>query len=103
MEFGKAIQHLRDGHRVRRSSWIEKKKFVFMQIPSQINKEIVPKMQSLPQLVKDYFQRTFDDPNEQIASISYSNQLAIVHSSNLITGYSPSADDSLAIDWIVLD
>ena len=77
--------------------------FVFMQVPSTIGKEIVPKMQSLPQTVKDEFQRRFESPSEQIDAIYYDNQLALVNPSNLITGWSPSTSDALAVDWVILD
>ena len=103
MEFGEVIEALKQGKRVQRTSWNDEGLFVFMQVPSVINREIVPKMQSLPQSVKDEFERRFNDPNEQIDAIYYDNQLALVNPSNLITGWSPSVSDSLAIDWVVLD
>lgn len=103
MNFGQAIEALKEGKKVQRTGWNGKGLFVFMQVPSSINREIVPKMQSLPQSVKDEFERRFNDPNEQIDAIYYDNQLALVNPSNLITGWSPSVSDSLATDWIVLD
>ncbi len=103
LTFGQAIEALKDGKRVSREDWNEKGLFVFMQVPATIHKDIVPKMQSLPQLVKNEFQRRFDNPNEQVDAIYYSNQLAMVSPSNLITGWSPSTIDSLATDWCILD
>ncbi len=103
LNFGQAIEALKKGKKVSREGWNEKGLFVFMQVPSIINQVIVPKMQSLPQSVKDEFERRFNDPNEQIDSIYYDNQLALVNLSNLITGWSPSTSDALAEDWIVLD
>jgi len=103
MEFGQIIKALHDGKRVQRSGWNGKGLFVFMQIPSTIHKDIVPKMQSLPQAVKDEFKKRFDDPNEQIDSIYYVNQLALVSPSNVITGWAPSTSDALAMDWVILD
>lgn len=103
MKIGEAIEALKQGKRVQRSGWNGKGLFVFMQVPSEISREIVPKMQSLPQSVKDEFERRFNDPYEQISSIYYDNQLAIVNSSNLINGWAPSVSDSLATDWIILD
>ena len=103
MNFVQAIEALKEGKKVQRTGWNGKGLFVFMQVPSSINREIVPKMQSLPQSVKDEFERRFNDPNEQIDAIYYDNQLALVNPSNLITGWSPSVSDSLANDWIVLD
>lgn len=101
--FGQAIQALKDGKRVNRDGWNGKGLFVFMQVPSQISKDIVPKMQSLPQSVKDEFQKRFDTPAHQIDAIYYDNQLALVNPSNLITGWSPSTSDALANDWCILD
>ncbi len=103
MNFAYALQAMKEGQRVARTGWNGKGMFVFMQVPSEVKKEIVPKMQSLPQSVKDEFQRRFDNPDEQIDAIYYSNQFAIVSSSNMITGWSPSVTDTLAEDWTVLD
>lgn len=103
MNFGQAVEALKQGKRVQRTGWNGKGLFVFMQVPSTINREIVPKMQSLPQSVKDEFERRFNDPNEQIDAIYYDNQLALVNPSNLITGWAPSTPDALADDWVILD
>ena len=103
MNFGQAIEALKEGKKVQRTGWNGKGLFVFMQVPSTINREIVPKMQSLPQSVKDEFERRFNDPNEQIDAIYYDNQLALVNPSNLITGWAASVSDSLANDWVILD
>jgi len=99
--FGQAIDALKSGKMAKRQGHGENT-FVFMQVPSTINKEVVPKMTSLPQSVKDEFERRFNDKQLQVCDISYSNQLAIVNSSNLITGYSPSPEDALADDWVIL-
>jgi hypothetical protein len=101
--FGEAIEALKNGKRVQREGWNGKGLFVFMQVPSTINKEVVPKMQSLPQSVKDEFKRRFDNASEQIDAIYYDNQLALVNPSNVITGWSPSTSDALAVDWVILD
>lgn len=102
-KFGTAIEALKNGKRVTRLGWNGKGLFVFMQVPAEIHKDIVPKMQSLPDSVKNEFQKRFNDPNDQIDAIYYSNQLALVSPSNLITGWSPSTSDALAEDWIILD
>lgn len=101
--FGAAVEALKQGKLVARQGWNGKGLFVFMQVPAQISKDIVPKMQSLPQAVKDEFQRRFESPSEQIDAIYYDNQLALVNTSNLITGWSPSVSDALAEDWIILE
>lgn len=103
LNFGQALEAVKEGHRIARQGWNGKGMFVFMQVPAVINKEIVPKMQSLPQSVKDEFERRFNDPTQQIDAIYYDNQMAIVNTSNVINGWTPSIQDSLAQDWIVLD
>src|SRR5690606_2507951 len=100
-KFKKAIQALNEGKRVRRESWHSDKRFVFRQVPSEIPKEVIPKMQSLPDTVKAFFLKTFEE--EQIAAIYYSDQLALVGMSNCITSYSPTVSDSFASDWEILD
>lgn len=96
MEFGHAIDALQQGKRVQREGWNGKGLFVFRQVPSEINSDIIPKMQSLPQSVKDEFIR-------RGGNITYQNQLAIVYPDNSIHGWSPSVSDSLASDWVILD
>lgn len=103
VNFGIAIEAAKQGKRITREGWNGKGLFVFMQVPSVIGKEIVPKMQSLPQAVKDEFVRRFESKEEQIDSIYYDKQMCLVNPSNLITGWSPSTSDALSNDWIILD
>jgi hypothetical protein len=103
MNIGVAVEAIKAGKRVRCLEWDSTKKFIFMQVPSTISKTIVPKMQSLPEAVKAYFNDTFESELEQIDSIYYHNQLAIVGLSNLIEGYNPTSSDLLSENWIILD
>jgi len=102
VSFGKAIEALTDGKRVKRDFW-HSQHFIFMQVPATIDKSIVPNMQSLPQPVKDEFERRFEQRTMPIDAIRYRSQFAYVSSNCIITSYSPSVGDSLAEDWIVLD
>ena len=47
MNFGEAIQAMKQGKRVQREGWNGKGLFVFIQIPAVIDRETIPKMQSL--------------------------------------------------------
>lgn len=96
MTFGLAIEALKLGKKMTRTGWNGKELFVFMQVPSEINNEIVPKMQSLPQSVKDEFVK-------RGGNISYSNQMAIVKPDNSINGWVPSVSDILAEDWLIVE
>lgn len=101
MKFEFVLVALKLGQMIRRSSWYPDT-FVFRQVPAVISKEIVPKMQSLPDSVKQEFIRRFSDDNLQVDAIYYDNQLALVNSSNLIQSYSPSVEDCMAEDWQII-
>jgi len=100
LNFGQAIEALKNGKCVARSTWQDTgKKFIFKQVPVISNSEIVPKMQSLPDDAKKFFVTTFEDKNKQIDAIYYSAQIALVGLSNTIDSYSASAQDIFAEDW----
>ena len=102
--FGEAIAALHEGKRVAREGWNGKGLFVFRQIPSEIAIETVPKMQSLPQSVKDEFERRFQSVRDiKFATIHYKNQLAMVYPDNKIYGWVASPSDVLENDWCILD
>ena len=106
VSFGEAIEALKQGKRVQRAGWNGKGLFVFEQVPSMVSIDIIPKMTSLPQSVKDEFIRRFEERQEnpsELNSIKYSNQLALVNPDNTIQGWAPSTSDALSNDWIVLD
>lgn len=103
MNIGKAVDALKEGKRVKCLEWDSSKKFVFMQIPSTIPSQVVPKMQSLPESVKAYFNETFESEAEQIDAIYYGNQIALVGLSNTVESYSPSCRDLLSDGWIILE
>ena len=103
VSFGKAIEALKQGKRVQRQGWNGKGLFIFMQVPSQVPQNIVPKMTSLPQSVKDEFQRRSLDSSKIYDNIQYKNQLAMVYPDNTIYGWVASPSDVLEEDWIILD
>lgn len=102
MNFGKAIEALKEGKMVKRSVHGEHE-FFFRQVPSTIPASGVPNMTSLPRSVKVELIRRFNDPAMQFDSIHYINQLAFVNSSNMITGWMPSAEDVMADDWQIIE
>lgn len=63
-----------------RSNW-EGDKFIFCQIPANIPANIIPNMQSLPDIVK----------NEILININEN-----------ITYYAPSEEDLVALDWKII-
>jgi hypothetical protein len=98
VEFG-----LKRGKAIRRREW-RTFKFVFMQVPSNINIEkIVPKMQSLPEEIKEIFlDRSKNKISRNNSEINYHNQLALVYPDNKVTAWNASTDDILTNDYEIL-
>lgn len=94
--FGDAIAAAKAGKRICRVGWNGAGMFVFHQVPASVDVEVIPKMTSLPQSVKDEFGR-------RGMAIQYSNQLALVKPDNSVNGWAPSTADALADDWLILD
>lgn len=92
MNFGAAIEVLKNGGMISRRGWNGKGMFVFKQIPAEIGLDIIPKMQSVPKSVK----------RSMLASgitLKYSNQMAIVKEDGTTDSWMPSSSDVFAIDW----
>lgn len=97
-DFGTAIKFLEAGGAIRRSGWNGKGLFVIKQVPSHITGDIIPKMQSLPQIAKDILMKR-ENPH-----IDYTNQMLIVNPDGRADSWVPSSSDIFANDWeIVLE
>ncbi len=95
MNFGEAIEALKDGLLVARSGWNGKGMFIVKQIPATIGLDIIPKMQSLPQSAKDVLL-------ERAKPISYTNQMLIVNKEGRADSWVPSSSDCFAEDWYII-
>lgn len=51
-DFGTAIKFLKAGGAIRRAGWNGKGMFVIKQVPANIKADVIPNMQSLPQIAK---------------------------------------------------
>lgn len=90
--FGQAIEAMKQGKMVSREGWALGA-FIFMQVPSEVPAEVIPKMTSLPASVK-----------AKVAGrgpLRYNNQIAFVGPDNHVCGWSPSPSQALASDWII--
>ena len=93
MNFGKAIEALKQGKAVQRQGWNGKGLFVVKQIPASIGGDIIPNMQSLPQSAKDILMSR-ENPH-----IDYTNQMLIVNPDGRADSWVPSSSDVFAEDW----
>jgi len=95
-DFGGAIVALKAGKLVARKGWNGKGMFIVKQIPAVIGVEIIPRMTSLPQSVKDVF-------IERDQPISYESQMLIINSLGRADSWVPSSSDVLAEDWEIIE
>ncbi len=92
-DFGEAIRLLKQGACVARIDWEKEGKFICKQIPATIGREIIPKMQSLPDVAKEIITRT-------AGVISYENQCLIYNCTTATAdSWLPSSEDMFAEDW----
>jgi len=87
-----ALSKLKAGELLTRRAWPDGT-FVFIQVPSMVNSEIVPKMTSLPEAAKLLFK------DREQSSIRYSFQVVMVDKDNNLKAWSPSIEDILSNDW----
>ena len=95
-DFGTAIKFLEAGGAIRRSGWNGKGLFVVKQIPAHITGEIIPNMQSLPQIAKDILMKR-ENPH-----IDYTNQMLIINPDGRADSWVPSVSDVFAEDWEIV-
>lgn len=92
MNFGEVIERVKTrSYIARRANW-DDDIFIFAQIPANINEETIPKIQSLPEVVK----REIIEAG--ITSLSYQNQICKFDNGN-ITYYTPTGNEIFADDW----
>lgn len=92
MNFEEAIERVKTrSYIARRANWNDDV-FIFAQVPANINEETIPKMQSLPEVVK----REITEAG--ITSLSYQNQICKFDNGN-ITYYTPTGNEIFADDW----
>lgn len=92
MNFGEAIERVKiRSYIARRANW-DDNVFIFAQVPANINEETIPKMQSLPDVVKrEIIEAGF-------TTLDYQNQIC-KFDDGVITYYTPTGDEMFAGDW----
>lgn len=92
-DFSSAVQWLKAQKCLRRTSWPEGT-FVVKQVPADIPSEIIPKMTSLPDSVKNLLLSRSAD-----ASIHYRHQMLQIDRNGIANAWQPNAEDVFAEDW----
>ena len=96
MNFGQAIEALKEGKAIQREGWNGKGLFIVKQIPAHITGDIIPNMQSLPQSAKNILM------SRESPHIDYTNQMLIINPDGRADSWVPSVSDVFAEDWEVV-
>lgn len=92
MNFREAIERVKTRSYIARCTNWDDDAFIFAQVPADINEETIPKMKSLPEVVK----REITEAG--FTSLSYQSQICKFDNGN-ITHYTPTSNEIFVDDW----
>ena len=103
MNFGQAIEAVKDGKLAARSGWNGKGMFIFMRPSCELDTDtVVNKVQSLPESVKKWVADNYGDaPDDKIKFSEYLCMKAA--DGTIVNGWLASQTDMLSDDWLVLE
>lgn len=109
MNFGKAIEAVKEGKMIAREGWNGKGMFVFQRTADELHVKFVDKdIKSLPQSVKDYYYQDCVDnegkeldlePSDVVKFTAYLCMKAT--DGSIVNGWLASQTDMLAEDWLI--
>lgn len=112
LNFGQAIEALKQGKRVARKGWNGKGMFIFMRPADELHIDtVIDKVKSLPQSVKDFYlqdvlnsngNRIF--PAHEDDKVKFTAYLCMkAADGTIVNGWLASQTDMLSEDWTILD
>lgn len=100
MNFGEALQAVKDGKLIQREGWNGKGMFVFQRPQDVIDVQIIQNIKSLPKSVKKYYANRSDLDT----GIIFTGYLCLKAADNtIVNGWLASQTDMLAEDWVVFN
>jgi hypothetical protein len=107
VNFGTAIEAVKQGKLIAREGWNGKGMFVFQRPEVELDRSmIIEQVQSLPQAVKDYYkkQEDHDYTNPVVCMVKFSSYLCMkAADGSIVNGWLASQTDLLSSDWVILD
>jgi hypothetical protein len=103
MNFGQAIEAVKNGKLAARKGWNGKGMFIFMRPKCELDADtVVNKVQSLPESVKKWVAENYgDSPSDKIKFSEYLCMKAA--DGTIVNGWLASQTDMLSEDWTILD
>lgn len=110
VNFGLALEALKQGKRVARQGWNGKGMFIFMRPADELNIDfVIDKVKSLPQSVKDYYLQDITNergervPAAENDTIKFTAYICMkAADGSIVNGWLASQTDILSEDWMIL-
>jgi hypothetical protein len=107
MNFGEALQILKQGGLVARAGWNGKRMFIFMRPGDTLKTSFIPQVKSLPESVKKWIDENIDDkvnPGETgLQNVVFTPYLCMKAADNsIVNGWLASQTDMLSEDWEIV-
>jgi len=96
MNFGQAIEAMKNGQKVSRSGWNGKNMFIYRTVGNTVSKDFIPKFTSLPDTVKDFLSKKGEDVIFQSSFTMYTA------AGEMQPGWLASQSDMQADDWDIV-
>lgn len=98
MKFSEVLEALKNGERLTNATLSNNNGFIVRHIPTYVDKEVIPKMNSLPEGVKDFLKSRGD--------IRFVDQVLLfqwspMQEAYIATGYIPTWYDIFREDWTI--
>lgn len=113
LDFGKALEALKQGKRAARKGWNGKGMFIFQRPADKLPIDmVVDQVKSLPKSVKDYYLKDLLNPNtgERMPAagpddvVKFTAYLCMkAADGSIVNGWLASQTDILSEDWTILD
>lgn len=109
LNFGEALEAVKEGKLITRSGWNGKGMFVFQRPEDELEVNfIIEKVKSLPKSLKDYYNKevskSFTERLDGESKIKFTAYLCMKAADNtIVNGWLASQTDMLAEDWCILD
>lgn len=111
LNFGQALEAIKEGMRAARKGWNGKGMFIFLRPADELHVSFVAKeIKSLPQSVKDYYYRDCVGPSGKQLDLPEDDTVKFTAyicmkaaDGSIVNGWLASQTDMLSNDWCILD
>lgn len=101
LTYGQALENVQQGRLYARMGWNGKGMFIFIRPADTLPINILLGAKSLPQKLKDYFERQKTLSFETDYKVHFTGYLCLkAADDSIVNGWLPSQSDMLADDWI---